>query len=198
MATVATPYGFKPMGNVISAAYNHKTRTFTIASAYNTSIFYGDPVIPVTGGGIQRDPMTTALTAPGVLGIFLGCSYTDPNTLQKIFKQFWPASTVATDAIAYVFDDPEGVFMIQADGAVPLTSNFGNFSINNSAAAGWATFGNSKISVLFSSVAATTTLPIRCIGFVNGPTSAVGDAFTDMIVRWNFGIHTYHNFTGLA
>jgi hypothetical protein len=196
MAATASPNGFRPQGNVISAAYNSKTRLFGITSGYATNIGYGDPVIPVTAGTIQRDPMTTALTAPGCLGIFMGCSYTDPNTLQKIFKQYWPASTVASDAVAYVFDDPEGVFQIQADATLAQTALFANAALVSTAPS--TTTGNSKVALQASSINSTTTLPVRIIGFVNSPTSAVGDAFTDVFVRFNFGIHTYHNATGLA
>jgi hypothetical protein len=195
MATVAAPYGLRPQGNTISSAYNQKTRTFAITSTYGTTIGYGDPVVPVTAGTIQRDPMTTAVTAPGCLGVFLGCSYTDPNNLQKIFKNFWPASTVATDATAYVFDDPEAVFQIQADGSIPQTALFANAALVSTAP---SALGFSKVALQASSINSTTTLPFRIIGFVNGPTSTVGDAFTDVFVKFNFGIHTYHNSTGLA
>ena len=195
MSAVATPYGLKPQGNTISAAYNQKTRTFRIASTYNTAIGYGDPVVPVTAGTIERDPMTTALTAPGCLGVFLGCSYTDPGTQQKVFRQNWIAGTVATDAIAYVFDDPEGVFQIQANATLAQTALFANAAIVSTAP---SATGYSRVTLQASSIAATTTLPLRIIGFVDGPTSTVGDAFTDVFVKFNFGIHTYHNATGLA
>jgi hypothetical protein len=196
MATVAAPYGLKPVGNLISAAYNHKTRTFGITSGYNTNIGYGDPVVPVTAGTIQRDPMTTAVTSPGCLGVFLGCSYTDPGSLQKVFRQYWPANTVASDAVAYVFDDPEGVFQIQADATLAQTALFANAAIISTAAS--TVTGNSKVALQASSIAATTTLPLRIIGFASSPTSTVGDTYTDVFVRFNFGIHTYHNATGLA
>lgn len=195
MSTVATPYGLKPQGNTISAAYNQKTRTFRITSGYATTIGYGDLVVPVTAGTIQRDPMTTAVTAPGCLGVFLGCSYTDPGTQQKQFRHYWPASTVASDAIAYVFDDPEAVFQIQADATLAQTALFANAAIVNTAP---TSTGYGRIALQASSIAATAGLPFRIIGFVDGPTSSVGDAFTDVFVKFNFGIHTYHNTTGLA
>ena len=195
MSAVAAPYGFKPQGNVISAAYNQKTRTFLIASGYATSIFYGDPVIGITTGFINKETGTTAVTSPGILGIFLGCSYTDPNTLQKVFKQFWPASTVASDATAYVFDDPEGVFQIQGDGAFTQATLFANAALIQNA--GSTVTGNSKITVQLSSVNVTTTLPVKIVGFANSPTSAVGDAFTDLFVKINFGSHSYQNATAI-
>jgi hypothetical protein len=41
------------------------------------------------------------------VGIFLGVSYTNPQTKQKQFAQYWPASTLAGDCQAYVSDDPD-------------------------------------------------------------------------------------------
>ena len=35
-----------------------------------------------------------------------------------MFRQNWPTGTVAADAQAYIVDDPDVVFMAQADGAV--------------------------------------------------------------------------------
>ena len=193
MASVSSPYGFRPQGNLISAAYNQKTRQFPIASGYASNIFYGDPVNGLTTGFIAKEAGTTAVTAPGILGIFLGCSYTDPNTSQKIFKQFWPTGTVASDAVAYVFDDPEGVFQMQSGGPLVQADLFGNASLVQTA--GSTTTGNSKISIS-TTVAATATFPVKVIGFVNSPFSAVGDAFTDVFVKINFGAHAYQ--TALA
>lgn len=195
MSAIAAPYGFKPMGNVISAAYNQKTRQFPIASGYNTNIFYGDPVNGLTTGFIAKEAGTTAVTAPGILGIFLGCSYTDPNTSQKIFKQYWPANTVASDAVAYVFDDPEGVFMIQADGSLAQSALFANATLVQNA--GSTTTGNSKITITSGTIAGTGTFPVKIIGFVNSPTSAVGDAFTDVFVKINFASHAYQTAAGI-
>jgi len=195
MASVAAPYGFKPQGNVISAAYNQKTRIFPIASGYNTNIFYGDPVNGLTTGFIAKEAGTVAVTAPGILGIFLGCSYTDPNTLQKIWKQYWPANTVASDAIAYVFDDPEGVFQIQADGTLAQAALFANATLVQNA--GSTVTGNSKIAITASTVNTTNTFPVKIIGFAQNPFSAVGDAFTDVLVKINFGAHAYQNGTAI-
>jgi hypothetical protein len=47
-----------------------------------------------------------------------------------------------------------------------------------------------------TSSAATNTLPLRLVGFVNGPDAAIADAKTDCIVRWNVG-HAYRNTTGI-
>jgi len=56
--------------------------------------------------------------------------------------------------------------------------------------------GNSAVSLDASTVATTNTLPLRLIDFWTSPDSAVGDAFTDCIVKWNAG-HAYGNTTGI-
>lgn len=203
MASVFSPYGFKPMGITTAAAYNQKTRQFQIASGYNTSIFYGDLVRPVTAGTIEKNTDTTTVTAPGILGVFMGCSYTNPSTQQRIFTQFWPAGTVASDAVAYVFDDPEGIFQVQAvanTGSAGFSMVQGDLftNIGLRQIAGSTANGTSSVGIDGSTRNSTATLPFKVIGFVDSPFSRVGDAATDCIVKYNIGAHFYHNTAGLA
>lgn len=204
MASTFSPYGFKPIGITTAAAYNQKTRQFPIASGYNTSIFNGDLVSPLTDGTIARNNDTTTVTTPGILGVFMGCSYTNPSTLQRIFAQYWPANTVASDAVAYVFDDPEGIFQVQAIAntgttgfSMALADCFTNIGLRQNVGGLTAT-GNSRVGIDGSTRAATTTHPFKVIGFVDSPFSRVGDAATDCIVKYNLGAHYYHNTAGLA
>jgi hypothetical protein len=101
----------------------------------------------------------------------------------KIFKQYWPTGTVATDAYAYVVDDPDVVMQIQADDAVAQTALGAN--IGFSTFSGDTATGNSNTSADVASLATTATLPLRIVGFVDGPESTVGDAYTDILVKWN-------------
>ena len=63
--------------------------------------------------------------------------------------------------------------------------------------AGSTAIGRSKNSVDISTVATTATLPVKIIGFVDGPDSAVGDAYTDVLVMFNVG-HQLLNTTGIG
>jgi hypothetical protein len=56
---------------------------------------------------------------------------------------------------------------------------------------------NSGVALDASSVATTNTLPVRIVDFVNSTTSAIGDAYTDVIVRINTHFHRTGN-TGSA
>ena len=111
--SVDAPYGFKPINRLDGLPYAGATRQIPIANAYASNIFYGD-VVQISGGTIVRSSYTpaTAPTTPiaGTIGVFMGCSYTSPATGQKLFSQYYPASTAANDIMAFVVDDPRALF----------------------------------------------------------------------------------------
>lgn len=191
MATVASPYGLRAVNRLDGLPYAGATRLFPIASAYATNIFNGD-IVSFAAGTLTRTSGTASLA--NVIGVFVGVTYTDPNLKYKVFRQYYPASTSASDIQAYVVDDPKVLFQIQGNATV-VAANIGkNAAIVNTA--GSTTTGNSAIALDASSIATTSTLPLRLVDSVNGPTSTLGDAFTDVLVKWNFGIHQYENATG--
>jgi len=191
MAIVASPYGLRAINLIGGLPYAGSTRLFPIASGYATNIFNGD-LVSFAAGTLTRTAGTTGLS--NVIGVFVGVTYTDPNLKYKVFRQYYPASTVATDIQAYVIDDPKVLFQIQGSAAV-VAANIGkNANIVNTA--GSTTTGNSAIALDSASIATTSTFPLRLVDFVNGPFSTLGDAFTDVIVKLNFGVHLYENATG--
>lgn len=195
MATSATPTGAEPVGTLsASGSFTGKVRHIKIASAYDTAIFYGDFVKLVAAGTVEKAAVTTAAVA-GTVGIFVGCSYTDPTTKQPTFSQYWPADTAASDAVAYVADDPKLVFQMQGDGSIAQTG-LGN-NVQAISTAGSTDIGRSKNALDASSIATTNTFPLRIVDFVDGPNSAVGDSFTDCIVTWLPGSHAYDTALGV-
>ena len=205
MATTAAPYGARPIGTLsASGSFTSKTRHLPIGASYGTQISNGDFCKLVADGEIEKDVGTTALTT---CGIFLGCSYTDPTTGQKTFSNWWPASNAATDAMAYVLDDPFVVFQMQADEALNTTDRGLNASVV--VTAGTTTLGKSKSALDGSTPATTNTLPLRIISFVDGPSSlppkgtTASDAYPDVIVKFNAASsgsasnHSYLNATGV-
>lgn len=195
MATSATPMGAEPVGTLsASGSFTGKVRHIKIASAYDTAIFYGDFVKLVAAGTVEKAAVTTAVVA-GTVGVFVGCSYTDPTTKQPTFSQYWPADTVASDAVAYVADDPKLVFQMQGDGSIAQTG-LGN-NVQAISTAGSTDIGRSKNALDASSIATTNTFPLRIVDFVDGPSSAAGDSFTDCIVTWLPGSHAYDTALGV-
>lgn len=191
MAATATPYGARPVDTLGATGFVNKVRQIKIASGYSTAVFYGDFVTLVSSGTVEKDSGTTTATP---VGIFVGCFYTDPTTKQPTYSQYWPASTAADDAVAYVIDDPYVVFQMQADDTLAQTALGNNAAIVQTA--GSTDIGKSKNALDASSIATTNTLPLRIISFVDGPTSEVGDAYTDVLCIFNAG-HQYLNTTGV-
>ena len=192
MSSSATPYGARPIGSLsVSGSFSGKVRHYSIASGYATSIFYGDFVKLVAAGGVEKDTGTTACTP---VGIFLGVSYTDPNTSQKTFSQMWTASVVASDATAYVIDDPDVLFEMQADGSAAQTVIGNNVAV--ALTAGSTSIGTSKNVVDISTIAVTATLPIRIVDISSKSGNAAGDSYTDLVVKFNAG-HIMRNTTGI-
>lgn len=107
---IDAPYGAKPVNLLGGQVFAGSTREYPIAYNYGTSIFCGDAVTLSSGFCvIATAPINTTNTT---VGVFLGCSFTDPVTKQKRFSQFYPASTLAGDIRAVVCDDPDTVFRL--------------------------------------------------------------------------------------
>jgi len=192
MATTATPMGAEPTDTLsASGSFTGKVRHIKVASGYSTAIFYGDFVKLVNTGTVEKDTGTTTATP---VGVFVGCAFTSPTTGELTFSQYFPASTAASDIVAYVVDDPNVLMRMQSDEAIAQTGLGNNVAIVQTA--GSTSIGRSKNAVDGSSIDTTDTLPLRIIDFVDGPTSAVGDTYTDVIVKFNAG-HQYSNTTGV-
>jgi len=195
MATSATPNGAEPVNTLsASGSYTGKVRHIKIASGYGTAIFYGDFVKLVAAGTLEKAAVTTSVVA-GTVGIFVGCSYTDPSTSQMTFNQQFPASTAASDIMAYVVDDPKLVFKMQGDEAIAQTGLGNNISAVSTA--GSTSIGRSKNALDGGSIATTNTLPLRVLEFVEGPNSTVGDAYTDCLVTYLPLSHAYETKLGV-
>jgi hypothetical protein len=144
-------------------------------------------------GTTNAFPAGTTLT--GAVGVFVGCSYVNAQG-QTLFSQYYPAN--ALNAVAFVVDDPNTVFQAQANGQLTIADLGANVTLANaqSTSTGSTTTGNSNVAL--SSTSKTTTAPFRVIGFPNMVGfSVVGDAYTDVFVKWNPGWHSYTNVVGL-
>ena len=199
MASSAAPYGLKPVNLVGGQPYAGSTRQIKIASGYAANIYNGSVVSVVAAGTLEIVDEVGTNAAPfvaGTVGVFVGCSYTDPNTKQKLFSQYWPSGTVAADAVGYVVDDPDVVFQIQADDTLGQDALGINIPVVNPTA-GSTTTGNSTMAADASAIATTATVAFKIVDFVNSPTSSVGDAKTDILVKFNPSSHAYTAGTGI-
>ena len=195
--SVDAPYGLLPVNLIGGQVFAGSTRQIPIASAYNTSIFYGDVVTLTTTGTLIKDTGTATATP---VGVFLGCSFTDP-VFGKTFRQFFPANTVATDIVAYVLDDPDALFKVAVVSSGTTIGFVNRAAVGENSAlvqnSGLTATGNSRVAISATS-ATTATLPVRIVDVVPETAQATNPAnFTEVIVKWNFGMHLYERALGV-
>ena len=197
--TVSAPYGLLPVNLIGGHVYAGATRSIPITSASATAIFFGDVVKLDANGTLAKDVGTTAATP---VGVFLGCSYTDP-TYGKTFRQFYPGAVVASDIVATVCDDPDALFKVAVVTAYNSTTigylTRADVGANAILAqnTGSTTTGRSAVAI-DDTVATTATWPMRIVDVV-AETAIAGSpgSYTEVIVKWNAGMHQYNNATGV-
>ena len=177
---VDAPYGLKPLNLIGGQVFAGSTRMYNIQYGYATDIFYGDFVV-LARGFATRATVATGDTLNQTVGIFLGCTFTNPVTKQKQFSQYWPASTAAGDCQAYVLDDPDAVFkaVVCSSGTTVASGAMAMIGTNLSAInnTGNANTGNSANAVLApTNTPVTTTLPLRMVGLVTDTAVSLGTA----------------------
>jgi len=179
MANNDAAFGMRPSRMIGGAPYTGGQSRYRIAANYGTSIFQGDMVAQVTGGTVEVH--ADGGTVP-IVGVFNGCMYTDPTTSEQVFSNFYPASTNASDIIAFIIDDPNVVFEIQADAAFPIADLFGNFDIVYTSAGSTVT-GISGAELKVADGGTATTLSIKAIDISGDPeNSDVASANTNVLV----------------
>ena len=148
-------------------------------------------IVTGTGADGTTNSFPGSGTLTGAVGVFVGCSYVNAQG-QQIWSQYYPANTTGV-VTAMVVDDPNVVFQVQANGSMAQTTLGNNvfFSAAQSTSTGSTQNGNSNVAVSSSSV--TTTAAFRIVGFASGP----GDAYTDLLVKFNPGYHSYTNAVGV-
>ena len=179
MANKDAAFGMVPSRMIGGSPYTGGQRRYRIAANYGTSICQGDMVAQVTGGGVEVH--ADGGTVP-IVGVFNGCMYTDPTTSEQKFSNYYPASTNASDIIAFVIDDPNVVFEIQADDTFPVADLFGNFDIVYTSSGSTVT-GISGAELDVATGATTTSLPLKAIDISGDPeNSDVATANTNVLV----------------
>jgi len=197
--TVSGPYGLIPINLIGGQVFAGATRQIPIDSGSATAIYYGDVVKLNSSGTLSKDTGTTAATP---VGVFLGCTYTDP-VYGKTFRQYYPGAVTASDINAYVQDDPDALFKVAVVTVYNSTtiSYVNRTSVGNNAVlaqnAGNTITGDSGVAVT-SATNTTSTWPVRIIDVV--PETAIAGypgSYTEVIVKWNQGMHQYLNPTGV-
>ena len=201
MTNTATPFGLRPVGKLDQGSLE-PIRQYPIASTYGTAIAIGDVVQLVDNTNVvtieKQSGTGDTTTEIDIVGIFMGCTYTDPTLGYVVHSPLWPASTVATDAIAYVCDDPDALFLIQADGA-PGNATAEIFGKNAALVqtAPNTSLKASRVTLDISTLSTDPQLPVRIIDYKGGFTGdEVGTSFPTLVCKFNY--HQHSSTTGSA
>ena len=162
MANKDAPFGLKPVGKIGSGYNSEGTTEYKIASGATGNIFSGDLVKMLNTGTV----LVAGATDNPVLGVFRGCQYTDSNG-DVIYSPYWPSGTVASDAVAFIVDDPNALFEVQS----AATSGVLQTVVGNNADSVY-TSGSLKtgISALeISGTTAATSAQLRIVGVSTDP-----------------------------
>lgn len=206
MASTATPYGLRPVKRADGMPYAGAMSQYLIDPAGEaTNIFNGQVVhigadgyialSTATGADGTTNALPTGTTLTGSIGVFVGCEYINAQG-QLIFSQYYPSGYAApsgTSIKAYVVDDPNVLFQAQLDGAIDQSDIGANtfFAAAQSTSTGNTATGNSTSALDATTV--TTTAAFRIVSVVG----AIGDAYPDVLVKFNPGYNSLTNAVGL-
>jgi hypothetical protein len=185
MANTNAPFGFRQTSGTGSAP-TYEQVTMRIAYNNTTPIYFGDAVIPLSTGYIAQATASTVQVA----GIFVGCKYLSTSQKRIIWSNYWPGTDVAStapDVEAYIVNDPNAKFLVQAGGtAVGVSAINANIQLN----VGTGNAANGISGMYVESPNTTATLPFRVVALVTDPPGANGtdiaSAYNQIIVAFNY------------
>jgi hypothetical protein len=191
MANRVEKFGLRPYRKLDGTPLVGAQNRYTIASGYATAIYQGDLVIPVTAGNIERH---TAGNSTSVVGVFNGVTYTDPTTGKPTYKNYYPGSVAASDITAFVVDDPDAVFLVDADAAFTRADLFQNYSVTNGT--GSTQTGISEVQLDVSESGTNASFVLQAVDISQDPeNSDTSAANANILVRINK--HFYRDGTGI-
>ena len=184
MANLNTPFGFSQYRGTGSSPTFEQV-TARISPTNNVAIYTGDPVSYDSPANGYIEAM-----APGTVpcaGIFVGCKYLSVSQKRVVWSDYWPGSDASGDVEAYVVNDPNAQFVVQAGGAIVGRDKIGQ-NINFNRGTGNAFTGRSGAYV--ENPASTATLPFRVVNVVTTPPGANG---TDLTSPYNLVVVGFNN-----
>ena len=194
MSNQLEKFGLRPYRKLDGTPLVGAQNRYTIKPGYGTAIYQGDMVVPVSTGNIERH---TAGNAAAVVGVFNGVFYNDPTTQKPTYKNYYPGGITPTqgDVTAFVVDDPDAVFLSDADAAFTRADLFKNYSVTNTT--GVTQTGISKVQLDVSASGIASTFAVQAIDISQDPdNSDTSVSNANILVRINN--HFFRSGTGIA
>jgi len=181
MANINEKFGLRPYRSINGAPWNNAQNRYTIANNLSTAIFQGDPVKPTTAGNVT---LARSNTSDRIVGVFNGVFYNDPTTQKPTFRNNYPGSIAAAGITAFVVDDPNTVYLVDANAAFTRADLFKNYSLTGVTGNTLTGISEKQLDVSVSGVA--TTFAVQAIDIQEGATdSDTSTSGVNVLVRIN-------------
>ena len=110
MANISTTgFGLRPIKKVGQNDNNAALSEWSIASG--SALISHHDLCKITGDGVI---LTSADADANNVGSLNGAFYTDPTSNKPTWSNYWPASVAASDAVAFITDDPKQMYEIMS------------------------------------------------------------------------------------
>lgn len=204
MANTQATFGFKHIGYLGGGAADYQYSTRGISKTNATAIGFGDPVVRVNATSPYITQGAASSSSP-LEGIFMGCFYTPTGGNLPVWSPGWPGVTVAADAIAYIVDAPNAMFLVATLQTAITSGTIGqviNYSIGTASTTGAMLSGATVDQSTATSTALGTTysgLPFRVIGLYGMTIGGYGTNFggvgngTDPTTNYNWVVVGFNN-----
>ena len=194
MSNQLEKFGLRPYRKLDGTPLVGAQNRYTIKPGYATAIYQGDMVVPVSTGNIERH---TAGTSAAVVGVFNGVFYNDPTTQKPTYKNYYPGGITPTqgDITAFIVDDPDAVFLSDADAAFTRADLFKNYSVTNTT--GVTQTGISKVQLDVSASGIASTFAVQAIDISQDPDNS-DTSVSNANIHVRINNHFFRSGTGIA
>lgn len=200
MANANRPSGFSPVQYLNGSPWNGQARIYSIAAAYATALYIGDPVKSSGTADANGVPgIVLGATTGALRGVIVGLGSAEglianPKNLDITYR---PAAAQATDWYAMVVDNPDVLLEVQehANGTALAATEIGLNTISVSGTGSGFVSGWMLASATDATPATTATLQLRLMGLVRRQQNAFG-AYAKHLVKIN--VHELGTGTGAA
>ena len=200
MANANRPSGFSPVQYLNGSPWNGQARIYSIAAAYATALYIGDPVKSSGTADANGVPgIVLGATTGALRGVIVGLGSAEglianPKNLDITYR---PAAAQSTDWYAMVVDDPDVLFEVQehANGTALAATEIGLNTISVIGTGSGFVSGWEVASATDATPATTATLQLKLMGLVRRQQNAFG-AYAKHLVKIN--VHELGTGTGAA
>lgn len=194
MANTNAPFGFLPARHLAGGVVRmNAIGQYYMTSGLASNLFAGDVVKQLnTGPYIDRAGATDA----SLIGVWAGVQFINPLDQRPWWTDYWATgqTTVgAVDANAFIFDDPQVIFTVQAITGTAFTATMIGNNSRLAATAGNTTTRRSAESLDVANVG-TSTDQFRILNLAAIPGNALGDS---AVVEVRFNQHLQASTTGV-